>query len=209
MDRLKAKCATLESEIRDPARLKDFYQFAFNYAKNPGQKCLGKHYVLCFPCIHCWDCWDCLSECVIVIELWFTPGVGKVRPVGQIQPASSVHLARGGLSVLTLNSAGKMYDERLFSHWAWFSRILIVNDDRLSYTYWRVGADWLPLHLTLRSLTSLMKLGHFWRSWKKIVKSWKLVELILKQSWTKYQKPPHFLSVLLQIWHDIMIRGMG
>jgi len=43
MDRLKAKCATLESEIRDPARLKDFYQFAFNYAKNPGQKCLGKY----------------------------------------------------------------------------------------------------------------------------------------------------------------------
>jgi len=43
MDRLKAKCATLESEIRDPARLKDFYQFAFNYAKNPGQKCLGSY----------------------------------------------------------------------------------------------------------------------------------------------------------------------
>ena len=42
MDRLKTKCATLESEIRDPSRLKDFYQFAFNYAKNPGQKCLGK-----------------------------------------------------------------------------------------------------------------------------------------------------------------------
>jgi len=49
MDRLKAKCATLESEIRDPARLKDFYQFAFNYAKNPGQKCLGS----CALCIFC------------------------------------------------------------------------------------------------------------------------------------------------------------
>lgn len=36
------KCSTLEQEIREPARLKEFYQFAFNYAKNPGQKCLGK-----------------------------------------------------------------------------------------------------------------------------------------------------------------------
>jgi len=45
MDRLKAKCATLEGEIRDPARLKDFYQFAFNYAKNPGQKCLGSYFL--------------------------------------------------------------------------------------------------------------------------------------------------------------------
>jgi len=32
------------------------------------------------------------------------------------------------------------------------------------------------------------------------------VELILKQSWTKYQKSPRFLSVLLQIWHNIMMR---
>ena len=37
------------------------------------------------------------------------PGVGKVRPTGQIQPASSVHLARGDSSVLTLNSARKTY----------------------------------------------------------------------------------------------------
>lgn len=40
LERLKTKCSTLEQEIRDPARLKEFYQFAFNYAKNPGQKCL-------------------------------------------------------------------------------------------------------------------------------------------------------------------------
>jgi len=36
-------------------------------------------------------------------------GVGKVWPAGQIQPASSVHPARGGSSVITLNSARKMY----------------------------------------------------------------------------------------------------
>jgi DCN1-like protein 1/2 len=40
IDRLKMKCSTLEQEIREPIRLKEFYQFAFNYAKNPGQKCL-------------------------------------------------------------------------------------------------------------------------------------------------------------------------
>lgn len=57
MDRLKAKCATLEGEIRDPARLKDFYQFAFNYAKNPGQKCLGMYIDYIFVNI-------CLSLCL-------------------------------------------------------------------------------------------------------------------------------------------------
>ncbi|ESO06803.1 hypothetical protein HELRODRAFT_77175, partial [Helobdella robusta] len=42
IDKLKMRCATLEQEIIDPVRLKEFYQFAFNYAKNPGQKCLGE-----------------------------------------------------------------------------------------------------------------------------------------------------------------------
>ena len=42
LDRLKQKCSTLEQEIRDPVRFKDFYQFTFNYAKNPGQKGLGE-----------------------------------------------------------------------------------------------------------------------------------------------------------------------
>lgn len=32
----------LEQEIRDSSRFKDFYQFTFNYAKNPGQKGLGE-----------------------------------------------------------------------------------------------------------------------------------------------------------------------
>jgi len=38
IDRLKSKCAALENEIKDAAKFKDFYQFTFNYAKNPGQK---------------------------------------------------------------------------------------------------------------------------------------------------------------------------
>ena len=54
-------------------------------------------------------------------------------------------------------------DERLFSCWAWFSRTLIVNADRLSYTRWR----WLtPFTLD----PSLVKLGHFWWSWKNSMK---------------------------------------
>ena len=43
LDRLKCRCSTLEQEIRDTSRFKDFYNFTFNYAKNPGQKGLGKY----------------------------------------------------------------------------------------------------------------------------------------------------------------------
>ena len=42
LERLKSKCGGLEEELRDPVQLKDFYQFAFNYAKNPNHKCLGR-----------------------------------------------------------------------------------------------------------------------------------------------------------------------
>lgn len=38
VDKLKMKCPSLEQEIREPSKFKDFYQFTFNYAKNPGQK---------------------------------------------------------------------------------------------------------------------------------------------------------------------------
>lgn len=42
VEKLKSKCPMLEQEIRDSSRFKDFYQFTFNYAKNPGQKGLGE-----------------------------------------------------------------------------------------------------------------------------------------------------------------------
>ena len=42
-EKLKVKCPSLEQDIRDPSRFKDFYQFTFNYAKNPGQKGLGMY----------------------------------------------------------------------------------------------------------------------------------------------------------------------
>lgn len=38
IDKLKAKLPTLEVEIKDQNKFKDFYHFTFNYAKNPGQK---------------------------------------------------------------------------------------------------------------------------------------------------------------------------
>lgn len=53
VEKLKSKCPVLEQEIRDSSRFKDFYQFTFNYAKNPGQKGLGKrmHWKFHF-CVH-------------------------------------------------------------------------------------------------------------------------------------------------------------
>lgn len=38
VDKLKAKLPLLELELKDPIKFKDFYQFTFNYAKDPGQK---------------------------------------------------------------------------------------------------------------------------------------------------------------------------
>ena len=45
VDKLRNKMPSLEQEIQDPNRFKEFYQFCFNYGKanNPGQK--GKKYI--------------------------------------------------------------------------------------------------------------------------------------------------------------------
>lgn len=41
----------MEQELKDQGRFKDFYQFTFNFAKNPGQKGLGNatatHQMMC------------------------------------------------------------------------------------------------------------------------------------------------------------------
>ncbi|MGH0151822.1 UNVERIFIED_CONTAM: hypothetical protein FKN15_063453 [Acipenser sinensis] len=37
-DKLKSQLPRLEQELKDPGKFKDFYQFTFNFAKNPGQK---------------------------------------------------------------------------------------------------------------------------------------------------------------------------
>ncbi|XP_004078948.2 DCN1-like protein 1 [Oryzias latipes] len=38
IDKLKAQLPKMEQELKDPGKFKDFYQFTFNFAKNPGQK---------------------------------------------------------------------------------------------------------------------------------------------------------------------------
>lgn len=38
IDKLKARLSSLENEIKDGQKFKEFYHFTFNYAKNPGQK---------------------------------------------------------------------------------------------------------------------------------------------------------------------------
>eukprot|EP00079_Xenopus_tropicalis_P020730 XP_012811891.1 PREDICTED: DCN1-like protein 2 isoform X2 [Xenopus tropicalis] len=37
-DKLRAQLPRLEQDLKDPLKFKDFYQFTFNFAKNPGQK---------------------------------------------------------------------------------------------------------------------------------------------------------------------------
>ena len=37
IDKLKSKLPLLEKDINDSTKFKDFYQFTFNYAKNPGK----------------------------------------------------------------------------------------------------------------------------------------------------------------------------
>ena len=43
-EKLKALLPRLEQEVKDTAKFKDFYQFTFNFAKNPGQKGLGTYF---------------------------------------------------------------------------------------------------------------------------------------------------------------------
>lgn len=38
IEKLKTRLPSLEAELRDGFKFKDFYHFTFNYAKNPGQK---------------------------------------------------------------------------------------------------------------------------------------------------------------------------
>lgn len=41
-EKLRALLPRLEQELKDPVKFKDFYQFTFSFAKNPGQKGLGE-----------------------------------------------------------------------------------------------------------------------------------------------------------------------
>lgn len=45
IEKLKAQLPKMDQELKDQGKFKDFYQFTFNFAKNPGQKGLGKNSV--------------------------------------------------------------------------------------------------------------------------------------------------------------------
>lgn len=44
-EKLKSLLPRLEQELKDSGKFKDFYQFTFSFAKNPGQKALGERSV--------------------------------------------------------------------------------------------------------------------------------------------------------------------
>ncbi|XP_041358248.1 DCN1-like protein 1 [Gigantopelta aegis] len=48
IDKLRNRCTAMEAEIKDAHKFKDFYQFTFNYAKNPGQKGLDLDMALAY-----------------------------------------------------------------------------------------------------------------------------------------------------------------
>ena len=48
LDKLKQKLPSLEKEIVDSVKFKEFYQFTFNYAKNPAQKGLDLDMALAY-----------------------------------------------------------------------------------------------------------------------------------------------------------------
>ncbi len=45
IEKLKAQLPRMEQELKDQGKFKDFYQFTFSFAKNPGQKGLGMCWV--------------------------------------------------------------------------------------------------------------------------------------------------------------------
>ena len=48
VEKLRQKLPSLDKEILDSNKFKDFYQFTFNYAKNPGQKGLDLDMALAY-----------------------------------------------------------------------------------------------------------------------------------------------------------------
>lgn len=42
LEKLRAKLPSLDDDLRDSAKFKDFYQFTFMFARTPGQKGLGE-----------------------------------------------------------------------------------------------------------------------------------------------------------------------
>lgn len=65
VDKLKLKLGTLENELKDVNKFKEFYHFTFNYAKNPGQKGLELDMALAY--------WNIvLKDRFKFLDLWCT-----------------------------------------------------------------------------------------------------------------------------------------
>ncbi|XP_044726666.1 DCN1-like protein 1 [Chrysoperla carnea] len=65
IDKLKSRLATLENELKEPFKFKEFYHFTFNYAKNPGQKGLELDMALAY--------WNIvLKDRFKFLDLWCT-----------------------------------------------------------------------------------------------------------------------------------------
>lgn len=71
-EKLKALLPRLEQELKDSGKFKDFYQFTFNFAKNPGQKGLGM-FTDCDPTIdfltNIIDSQTSEQSCLICVDL--------------------------------------------------------------------------------------------------------------------------------------------
>ena len=52
-EKLRVLLPRLEQDLKDSGKFKDFYQFTFNFAKNPGQKGLGEGEGLCSVLKYC------------------------------------------------------------------------------------------------------------------------------------------------------------
>ncbi|KAJ8969827.1 hypothetical protein NQ317_019534 [Molorchus minor] len=72
IDKLKARLPALENELKDSYKFKDFYQFTFNYAKNPGQKGLDLDMAIAY--------WNIVLKGKFkFLDLWCTFFAGNIR----------------------------------------------------------------------------------------------------------------------------------
>lgn len=63
IEKLKVKLPQIETELNDMMKFKEFYQFTFNYAKDPGQKGLDLDMAVAY-----WNI--CLRDRFKFLDLW-------------------------------------------------------------------------------------------------------------------------------------------
>lgn len=91
IEKLKAQLPKIEQELKDSRKFKDFYQFTFNFAKNPGQKGLGKnpfnaHWLFLFSWLNFFSIEYCFSyrfrngNCILEFS-----SPGKIQVPGPVE----------------------------------------------------------------------------------------------------------------------------